>query len=85
MLKEFKRHKLAYTVLGIVLLIVILLFLGAWPNRMLQRGVALFLAIFYVIWGSVTHQKNNNFSAKIFFEYLGVSLLASLLLILITI
>lgn len=85
MLKELKKHKLAYLVLVVGLILGVALFLGSWPDRKLQRLVSIGISIFYFIWGVLTHLKNGHISRRIVMEYLGVGALAGLLLVLITI
>jgi hypothetical protein len=84
MLKELKNHKLAYSILVVGLILGVVLFLGAWPDRNLQRITAVVMAIFYVLWGVITHFKTNHITKKVILEYLGVGLLAGLLLTLVT-
>lgn len=81
---EFSRHKLAYTVLILGILIFIFSFLGAWPNRLIQRVIILSMSVFYFLWGILTHFKTRTITRDVVFEYGSVSLLAFILLILIT-
>jgi hypothetical protein len=84
MKEELSSHKLAYFILITILLIFIVLFLAAWPNRLLQRYLAICIAGFYLCWGLITHIKAHHLSKRIFFEYLCVSILAGLLLFLVS-
>jgi len=84
MLKELKKHKLAYLVLAAGLGLGVILFLGSWPDRSLQRLVSVGIAIFYFVWGILNHLKDGRVTKRVVFEYLGVGMLAGLLLILIT-
>ncbi len=84
MLKEIKRHQLAYFLLVVGLILGVVLFLGSWPDRKLQRIVAVGIATFYFLWGALVHLKEKYTYKRIMLEYLGVSVLVSLLLILIT-
>ncbi len=84
MLKELNKHKLAYLILVIGLVLGIILFLGSWPDRRLQRIVAVGISTFYVMWGILTHVKADHITKKVVLEYLGVGVLAGLLLVLIT-
>jgi len=82
---EFGQHKLSYLVLLIELILFIAFFMASWPNRFLQRLLILLIMIFYVLWGCVTHYKSEHLTKRIFWEYLGVSLLAGSILYLVTI
>ncbi|MBU0579258.1 hypothetical protein KKE34_04095 [Patescibacteria group bacterium] len=84
MIKELNKHKLAYLVLAVGLVLGVVLFLGAWPDRRLQRIVAIGISIFYLLWGISTHFKSNQIDKKIVLEYAGVGALAGLLLVLVT-
>lgn len=84
MLKELKKHKLAYLILLIALILGLVLFLGAWPDHGLQRLIAIGIALFYFIWGLITHVQTSKLTKRIFLEYLTVSTVAGLLMVLIT-
>lgn len=84
MFRELKEHKLAYIILILALIIGLVLFLGAWPDRRLQRLVAGSIALFYFFWGIITHFKSKKLTNRIFFEYLAVSLVAGFLMVLVT-
>jgi hypothetical protein len=51
---------------------------------MLQRYLAVGMGTFYFFWGLITHVKSTKITSDIVFEYLAMSMLAVLLLILIT-
>lgn len=85
MRSEFLRHRLAYLVLIIGISIFLFVFLGAWPNRWIQRLVVIAMSLFYFIWGVLTHFKTRTITREVILEYGAVSFLAALLLILITI
>ena len=51
MLKELKKHKLVYVILIVGLFLGVVLFLGSWPDRGLQRLVSIGIAVFYILWG----------------------------------
>mgnify|MGYP003980114049 FL=1 len=84
MIREFKNHKTAYSVLTFVLFVFILLFLQMWPDRVKQRIVILSMSLFYFVWGVVVHRKINHISKKIIWEYLAVAFLAGSILFLLT-
>jgi predicted lysophospholipase L1 biosynthesis ABC-type transport system permease subunit len=75
----------SYLVIGSILLVFTALFLWAWPNRDLQRVLIGCLMLAYFVWGVVTHTKSNVLTLHLVLEYLGVSLLAGILLVLVTI
>ncbi len=84
MKKEIWAHRLAYAVLISGLLLGTYLFLATWPNRLSQRIVALSLGSFYATWGVVTHTKTRTITKGVLAEYLGVSLLGVVMLLIIT-
>jgi hypothetical protein len=84
MLKELKKHKLAYLFLIVGLILGVALFLGSWPDRRLQRLVSIGMATFYILWGILTHLRENRITRRVVLEYLGVGVLAGLSLVLIT-
>ncbi len=73
-----------YLVLILGLILGVILFLGSWPDRRLQRMVSIGIAAFYFIWGVLSHLKDGHIAKKIVLEYLGVGTLAGLLLVLLT-
>ena len=84
MKNELFKHKLAYTILLIGLAVFVVSFLMAWPDHFLQRLIILSVAIFYFLWGVITHFKAEHISRGIILEYAGMATLASVLLLLIT-
>lgn len=85
MKRELLQHKLQYVILISGLMILTLLFLAVWPNRVLQRLVVISLSLFYMTWGIVTHLHADRITRKIIYEYISVGLLAGALLFLVTI
>jgi len=84
MWNEITTYKWQYLILVIGMVGFGLLFMAVWPNHAWQRVVALSIGGFYFIWGSVTHLHAQHLTARIVWEYLGVSLLASTVLLLLT-
>ena len=82
--RELKHHRLAYAVLALVLIVFLVLYFAAWPNKLLQRLLIILVGIFYVGWGSVTHVKTDHLTKQVFYEYLGVATLSVLILLLVT-
>jgi hypothetical protein len=82
--KLLKKHRLAYLILFVVLAVFSYLFTRFWPNKMLQRYLAVGVGIFYFFWGLITHVRSSKITSDVIFEYLSMSMLAVLLLILIT-
>ncbi len=82
--REFKQHRIAYGILAVVLVVFLVLFFAAWPNKLLQRILIILIGIFYVGWGSVTHVKTDHLTKQVFYEYLGVAVLSALILLLVT-
>lgn len=85
MLLELKKHKIPYTILVVGLLTGLALFLGTWPNVVQQRLVILGIGVFYFIWGVVTHVKTSYVTKQVVLEYLGVSVLGMVMLVLLTV
>lgn len=84
MQQELFRHKLAYSALFAGLFGLTLLFFAVWPDRVLQRLVIISLCTFYVVWGVISHLHVVKISQKIVYEYLGVGVLAGIILFFIT-
>lgn len=82
---ELIKHRLAYLILIIGIVIFIFLFLGAWPDRWIQRAVVVGMSFYYFIWGVLTHFKTQTITKNVIWEYGMVSLLAGVLLLLITV
>lgn len=80
----FKKNKLAYLILFIFLFSFAFLFIKTWPNRQLQRYIAVGFGGFYFLWGIITHTKSKKINSEIIFEYLSIAMLATLIIILIT-
>jgi hypothetical protein len=85
MKRELLQHKLPYLILILGLSILTLIFLGVWPNRVLQRLVIISLSLFYMTWGIVTHLHKDTITRRIVYEYISIGLLAGVLLFLVTI
>jgi len=85
MLLELKKHKIPYTILVVGLLTGLALFLGTWPNVVQQRLVILGIGVFYFIWGVVSHVKTSYVTKQVVLEYLGVSVLGMVMLVLLTV
>lgn len=84
-MKNFlKQNKLAYLILFALLSVFTWLFLQAWPHKELQRIYVLVFGVSYFVWGLFTHTSSKTLNSNVVFEYLAVSLLASLMLVLIT-
>jgi len=84
-MKSFlKKNKLAYLILFILLESFVFIFMRAWPNRQLQRYVAVIFGASYFLWGIITHTKSKKINNEIVFEYLSISMLATLIIVLIT-
>jgi hypothetical protein len=81
---EILKHKWSYLILIVGLVILMLGFMAVWPDRFLQRLLVLAIALYYFVWGVITHVKTERISKKVVYEYLGVAMLAGFLLLLIT-
>jgi hypothetical protein len=58
----------------------IVVFILVWPDQLKLRSTSLFLACFYILWGTLTHTKAGTFSMKVFWEYAGIAGLGALML-----
>jgi hypothetical protein len=85
MIGEIKTHPVAYIILVTLLTLFVVAFLAAWPNHALQRMVAVGMGATYMIWGLLTHLKTSHVTRRVVVEYVVVGLLASLLLVLVTV
>jgi len=85
MSQELIKSKLSYFSLVLFLGLSIVLFLAVWPDVFYQRYLILLMSVFYFFWGVIFHLKTHQFSQRIVLEYLGISVLAGLMLFLITI
>lgn len=83
-MRELFKHKLAYTFLMIGIIVLIGLYMAAWPDRLWQRVVAISFAIFYIVWGMVTHLRADHITKHIIYEYLGIGMLGGTILLLLT-
>lgn len=84
MLYELSRHKIAYAILVTLLITHVVLFYLAWPNHTVERFVIFSLAVSYFCWGVFAHVKTNRITKAIVREYLFVSLLGGMILLLLT-
>lgn len=84
MIDELKAHPVPYIALVVATVLAIGFFFGFWPNRVLQRIVAVSYAGFYICWGISTHLHAKKITKTIIFEYLGVGLLGGAMLLLLT-
>ena len=72
---DFKKHRLYYTLLMLILLLGFSLVVSASPNRALQGQFIVATGICYFLFGVVHHIQNHDFHPKIVVEY---ALIASL-------
>lgn len=79
-----RKNKLAYLILFVLLVSFVFLFMQAWPNKQLQRYIALIFGASYFFWGVISHTKSKKINSEIIFEYLSISMLATLIIVLIT-
>jgi hypothetical protein len=84
MKQEISRHALAYFILVLGIVIFVFLFLGAWPNRWIQRMIIIGMTVFYFLWGILTHFKTKTITKEVAYEYGSVAFLAAMVLFLIT-
>jgi hypothetical protein len=82
--RELAQHRLAYFVLLVMLVAISIAFAAVWPHRDLERIVIVILGLGYLLWGIVTHLHAERLSRRIVAEYATVSLLAVVVLWLLT-
>jgi len=85
MYRQLHQHFSAYAFITVVLIGFSALFLRAWPDREQQRLLIACLMFVYFGWGIINHTKTKRLTLHVVLEYLGVSLLAGVLLGLVTI
>lgn len=85
MKKELNEHKLAYAILASGLLMGVACFMIVWPDRVLQRIVAVSMCGFYILWGVITHLHTERISKKVIAEYVSIASLAGFVLLLLTV
>lgn len=83
-MEELSRHKIAYATLILGMVVIVLLYLAAWPILFWQRLVAVLAAVFYTSWGITTHLHQDEINKRLFLEYLGVGIIGGLIAVLIT-
>lgn len=79
-----KKNHIAYLILFALLALFVFFFMKVWPDRQMQRYVAVIFGGLYFLWGVVSHTKSKNINSEIVFEYLSISMLAVLIIVLIT-
>ena len=85
MKQELLKHRWSYLILILGMLAIAIAFLGVWPNRWLQRAVVGIMVVFYSMWGTLTHVHAEHITKRVISEYVSISLLAGVLLFLVTI
>ncbi len=67
------------TSLGLGLLGGALAFISFWPNKSILRLIILLLAIFYTLWGVMTHVRAGHPTGKVWMEYAAIAFLGALM------
>lgn len=78
--KELREHSFDYTLLLCGVILTCIAYLQAWPERVHQAEIGLFLGLFYTFWGIWHHSRCKNLTGKIFLEYAAYGLLVSIFL-----
>jgi hypothetical protein len=81
---ELSRHKLAYSILLMLLFVHVCFFLAVWPDKTSLRIAALSFGLTYFCWGIFAHVKSQHLNRRIVREYFFVSLLAGGMLFFLT-
>ena len=84
MWSEILKHKGAYIVLVIGLVIFAVSYMMVWPDKVLERIAIAGLAVGYFSWGLLTHVKSKRLTGFVVQEYAAISLLGALILLLLT-
>jgi len=84
MKNELFHHPYAYTILTLGLIVHGGFFYLAWPQRSYQQLAIISLVVFYLLWGVITHTKSAHINSKVILEYASISLLAGVVLLLLT-
>lgn len=84
LLPELTKHPVAYAVLSTGTVIFLGTFFAVWPNHFYERIVILSYALFYFLWGVITHRSKNLITTNIVKEYGLIALLGALLLLMLT-
>jgi hypothetical protein len=84
MKNQVVKHKFAYIFLLIGLSLFLIIFLGAWPNKVMQRFAVLGVMAFYTLWGVITHIHTETITKRVALEYVTAALFGGTLLLVIT-
>lgn len=84
MFSEINRHKIAYFILIMLLVLHVGFFLTMWPDKNGLRIASLSLAASYFCWGVFAHVKAQHINGRIVREYLFSALLAGAMLFFLT-
>lgn len=84
MKKELLKHKFAYIFLLLGFGLFLILFLGSWPNKVMQRFAVVGVMAFYTLWGVITHVHTETITKRVALEYMTASLFGGTLLLVIT-
>ncbi len=79
-----RKSKISYLILITFLVLIMALFFYFQHEQIYRRYLVLLMLVFYFFWGVITQLKQGKLVKKVILEYLGVSFLAGLLLLLIT-
>ncbi|MDQ5951368.1 MAG: hypothetical protein QG639_645 [Patescibacteria group bacterium] len=83
-ISEIKKHLVSYTVLLIGIIAFCSTFFMVWPDRFKERITVIAFALFYILWGIATHAKKKQITSKVISEYVFVSVIGALLLLMLT-
>ena len=84
MKQEFSKHWLGYLVLLLASGLFAFVFLEVWPDRNLERMAIIGYAIFYYLWGILTHRAKQPMTLGLIKEYGLVATLGAALLLMLT-
>lgn len=79
--QDFKRHKLYYLVLAVILLLGFSGFLLLSFDKQIQFVISIVICVSYAIWGIAHHYAEKNLNWKIMIEYTLFSLISLAILL----
>ena len=80
MIKDLKEHPLDYLVLIAILLFGVILYIFFKDDVIMERIIAISLALSYILWGIIHHHHADKITIKIVLEYILVAVLGFLVI-----
>jgi hypothetical protein len=80
MIKDLKENPLDYLVLIAILLFGVILYILFKDDAVMERIIAISLALSYILWGIIHHHHADKVTSKIVLEYILVAVLGFLVI-----